>query len=55
MTDLLTTKEAAGNYRVSVSTFLRLAKQDGFPEPILFGKRKMHWRASDIATWLDAR
>lgn len=55
MDELITTAEVVRHFKISKTTFQRLTRSDGFPTPVRFGVRKMHWRATEIAAWLAAQ
>lgn len=50
---LLSAREAAEALSVSLKQFYKIAKEDGFPRPIVLGPRLHRWRAKDIANWYD--
>ncbi|MGY6634842.1 MAG: helix-turn-helix transcriptional regulator [Alkalilacustris sp.] len=37
------------------STIYDWMKRGTFPKPVALGARKVAWRESDVATWLEAR
>lgn len=55
MSELMTTKEVLTALRVSMKTLQRLRVGDEFPRPVQLSARRIAWRATDIAAWVDAR
>jgi prophage regulatory protein len=47
--------EVAALTSLSKATVHRLYKSGRFPAPIVIGPRRVAWRASTIAQWIDAR
>ncbi len=49
---LLTLEETADFLRVKRRYLQELRKQDGFPKPVVLGKKKICFLASDIHDWV---
>ena len=51
--ELLLTKEARGELKVSRAKFDRLRKVAGFPEPIRLGARSLRWKRSELLAFAE--
>jgi excisionase family DNA binding protein len=50
---LLTPQQVAKRLEVNVRTLWRMAKQDGFPQPVRFSRKLVRWKASDVQRYID--
>lgn len=53
--ELLTPRQVAALLQVTSRTLWRMAKQDGFPQPIRFSRKLIRWKASDVQGYIDSR
>jgi prophage regulatory protein len=37
------------------TSIYKLMKNNAFPQPILFGARRIAWRHSDIQSWIESK
>jgi len=52
---LLTACEVEERSSLSRSTIWRQVQSGQFPRPIRIGARRVAWRESDVAQWIDSR
>ena len=52
---LLRRREVEALTALSCSTIYGWMKAGTFPKPVVLGAKKVAWRESDIAAWLEAR
>lgn len=55
MKNILRPKQAAKQLSISLSTFWRLQKNDGFPKKIQISSKAVGFYEEDIATWLEKK
>lgn len=51
---LLTPQQVAKLLKVATRSLWRMAKQDGFPQPIRFSRKTIRWKASEVQAYIDA-
>lgn len=51
---LLTPGQVADMLRVTKRTLWRMAKQDGFPQPVRLTRKTVRWRAVEVKQYLEA-
>lgn len=50
---LLTRKDLQGIIPLSAVGLWKLTRMEGFPAPILLGKRRVAWKPETISAWID--
>lgn len=51
---LLTPRQVADRLGVTKRTLWRMAKQDGFPQPIRFSRKMIRWKPVDVEGYINA-
>lgn len=51
---LMTPAEVAEKLKVNKRTLWRMAKQDGFPQPVRFNRKLVRWKAGDVQQYIDS-
>lgn len=55
MTHLIRLAQVSESTTLSKASIYRLLALGKFPAPVKIGERRVAWRVSDIAAWLDMR
>jgi excisionase family DNA binding protein len=51
---LLTPRQVAERLGVTKRTLWRMAKQDGFPQPLRFSRKMIRWNPEDVQRYIDS-